>query len=161
MPNNAPSTMPRIAPVPALAERSAETPTTKPASNRSTGLDGTAPAKMTSTATGTMPIFAAATHLRGAVEFHRDGIKVSRLVMPAGSELPVHKVPDDVVIVVLRGKGVIFAQQEPRHVEAGSVVDLVPGEEHSIECFDEMELVITQMSLASRLPSAPLPPPAG
>lgn len=143
--------------------------TTKPAtapvrlSSRATGMAAVnpGPSKMVPTSTGTMPIFADATHLRGAVEFHRDGIKVSRLIMPAGSELPVHTVPHDLVIVVLRGKGIIYAQQEPRHVEAGSVVDLVPGEEHSIDCFDELELVITQMTLASRQAPQPPPPPAG
>lgn len=143
--------------------------TTKPAtapvrlSSRATGMPAVnpGPSKMVATSTGTMPIFADATHLRGAVEFHRDGIKVSRLIMPAGTELPVHTVPDDLVIVVLRGKGIVYAQQEPRHVEAGSVVDLVPGEEHSIDCFDELELVITQMTLASRQAPQPLPPPAG
>lgn len=158
--------------VSAAAREPADVPTsttTKPAtapvrmSSRSTGLPAAnpGPSKMVATATGTMPTFADAKHLRGAVEFHRDGIKVSRLIMPAGSELPVHTVPDDLVIVVLRGKGIVYAQQEPRHVEAGSVIDLVPGEQHSIDCFDEMELVITQMSLASRQAPLPPPPPAG
>jgi len=93
--------------------------------------------------------------------FHREGIKVSRVVMTAGSNLPLHSVDDDIVIVVVRGVGVIFAQQEPRHVQAGSIVDLVPHEEHSIECIEEMEFVICQVSLASREVTPPTMPPPG
>ncbi len=134
---------------------------TSPSARAASSQGRVATGGMMPTATGTMPVFADATHLSGAVVFHRDGIKVSRLIMPAGSELPAHTLTDDLVIVVVRGKGIIYAQQEPRHVEAGSVVDLVPGEEHSIDCFDEMELVITQVTLASRRDLAPPPPPAG
>ena len=99
--------------------------------------------------------------IRAAMVFRRDGIKVSRVVMTSGSELPVHSVDDDVVIVVIRGVGIVFAQQEPRHVEAGSIVDLVPGEEHSVECIEELEFVICQVSLASRIVTAPPVHPAG
>lgn len=99
--------------------------------------------------------------IRAAMVFRREGIKVSRVVMATGSELPVHSVDDDVVIVVIRGVGIVFAQQEPRHVEAGSIVDLVPGEEHSVECIEELEFVICQVSLASRIVTAPPVHPAG
>jgi quercetin dioxygenase-like cupin family protein len=99
--------------------------------------------------------------ITAAMIFHRDGIKVSRVMMDAGSELPVHSVDDDVVVVVARGVGIFYAQQEPRHVEAGAIVDLVPGEQHSVECLEEMEFVICQMSLASRAVVQPPPPPAG
>ncbi len=99
--------------------------------------------------------------IQAAMVFRREGIKVSRVVMASGSELPVHSVDDDVVIVVIRGVGIVFAQQEPRHVEAGSIVDLVPGEEHSVECIEELEFVICQFALASRIVAAPLVHPAG
>ena len=102
-----------------------------------------------------------ATPIRADMVFRREGIKVSRMVMASGSELPVHSVDDDVVIVVIRGVGIVFAQQEPRHVEAGSIVDLVPGEEHSVECIEELEFVICQVALASRIVTALPVHPAG
>ena len=96
-----------------------------------------------------------APHAEAKVLFNRDGMKASHLLMPAGTELPEHTVPGDVAIVVVRGKGVVYVQQEPRHVEAGDVVDLIAFEEHSIEAIDELELVIVQAALLSRPPVPP------
>ncbi|HEY1100309.1 MAG TPA: hypothetical protein VGF99_15330 [Myxococcota bacterium] len=159
-PASIPAPLTRPATRPPAPTPAAMSAVTFPASSSTIAANGgrVATGGMMPTATGTMPIFADATHLRGHVVFHRDGIKVSRLIMPAGTELPAHTLNDDLVIVVLRGKGIVYAQQEPRHVEAGSVVDLVPGEEHSIDCFEELELVITQASLASRQQQVYVPP---
>ena len=87
---------------------------------------------------------------RGEVVLQRDGLRVHHLVVNAGEELPETTVTDDVVFIVTRGRGVIYVMQEPRHVEAGDVIDVVPGETHSIEAIDELELTIVHASLASR-----------
>jgi quercetin dioxygenase-like cupin family protein len=81
--------------------------------------------------------------------FARDGLKASHIVVPAGTELPATALPDDAVIVVVRGTGIVYVQQEPRHVEAGGVIDLMPHEEHSIEALEELEVVIVEGALAS------------
>ncbi|MDP2341275.1 MAG: AraC family ligand binding domain-containing protein [Deltaproteobacteria bacterium] len=87
-----------------------------------------------------------------ALLFARDGMKASHIVVPPGTELGEHALPDDAVIVVVRGTGIIYVQQEPRHVEAGNVIDLVPNEEHSIEALEELELVIVESALAAHAP---------
>ena len=88
-------------------------------------------------------------HASAAVIFHRDGFKASRLVMPAGTELPEHSLPDDVVIVVVRGSGVVHVQLEPRRVQPGTVIELGPNEVHSVEAVEELELVFVQAALAA------------
>lgn len=88
-------------------------------------------------------------HAQAEVLFQRDGLKASHLIMPAGTQLPEHALLDDVAVVVVRGKGIIYVQQEARHVEAGSVIDLVPNEEHSVEAIEELELIIVQAALAA------------
>lgn len=85
---------------------------------------------------------------RGEVIVQRDGLRVHHLVMKPGAELPEHAAGDDVVIVVVRGKGIFYVQQEPRHVEAGDVLDFIPGESHSVEALEELELIITHAALA-------------
>ncbi len=93
-------------------------------------------------------------HALGEVLFFRDGLRATHLIMPAGTQLPEHALPDDAVVVVIRGKGVIYVQQEPRHVEGGTVVDLVPHEEYSIEAIEELEMITVQAALASHAPPA-------
>lgn len=96
------------------------------------------------------PVFAEPTRITAGIVFHRDGIKVSRMVMAADSELPPHSVPDDVMIVVLRGTGILMAGGTAHAMDAGTVIDLLPGERHSVVAIEELEFVICQVTLASR-----------
>jgi len=102
--------------------------------------------------TGAMPapIFAEPTRISAGVVFHRDGIKVSRVVMAADSELPTHNVLDNVMVVVLRGAGVLMASGLAHAMEVGTVIDLMPGEQHSIVAIEELEFIICQVALAHR-----------
>jgi quercetin dioxygenase-like cupin family protein len=85
---------------------------------------------------------------RGEVVIQRDGLRVHHLVLSPGRELPEHTADDDVVVIITRGKGVIYVMQEPRHVEAGDILDFVPGESHSVEALDELEMIIVHAALA-------------
>ena len=96
------------------------------------------------------PVFAEPTRISAGVVFHRDGIKVSRMVMAEGSQLPSHSVPDDVMIVVLHGTGILMAGGTAHAMDAGTVIDLLPGERHSVVGIKDLEFIICQMTLASR-----------
>jgi quercetin dioxygenase-like cupin family protein len=96
------------------------------------------------------PVFAEPTRISAGVVFHRDGIKVSRVVMAADSELPPHNVPDNVMVVVLRGTGILMACGTAHAMEAGTVIDLLPGEQHSVVGIEELEFIICQVTIANR-----------
>lgn len=89
---------------------------------------------------------------RGEVVLQRDGLRVVHLILNAGSELPDTTAVDDVVFLVTRGTGVIYEMQEPRHVEAGDVIDIVPGETYSIEAIEELEMTIVHATLPQPSP---------
>lgn len=96
---------------------------------------------------------------RGEVVMLRDGIKVSRLIIAPGRGLPPHSASQDMVVVVLRGRGRFIVDEKVRNVEAGDILDFEPDEHHAVEADEELELVLTE---CPRLPQpsadAPLVP---
>lgn len=96
---------------------------------------------------------------RGEVVMLRDGIKVSRLVLAPGRGLPPHSASEDLVVVVLRGRGRFIVEQEIRDVETGDILDFVPEEHHAVEADEELELVLVECPRRARLPPASPPLP--
>lgn len=84
----------------------------------------------------------------GEVLLQREGLRVHHLIMPPGAALPEHAAQDDVIIIITRGKGVFTVQGEARPVEAGDVLDFIPGEGHAVEATDELEMIIVHAALA-------------
>jgi quercetin dioxygenase-like cupin family protein len=104
----------------------------------------TANSAKTPTAKTTTHIEALVGHMHGNVVLHRDNVLVSRLVIPAGTTLAEHPAVADTLAIGLRGKGVIYVQQEVRHVSPGEVIDLNKGESFSVDAEDEVELIFVQ-----------------
>lgn len=85
---------------------------------------------------------------RGEVMLSRQNLRVARLIVPPNAPLKEHRSPDDVVIVVVRGVGMITVDGTTRRAKAGDAFDLRPGVPHSVSAHDEMELIVVHARLA-------------
>ena len=103
----------------------------KPATNTKKPLPSTTPA-------------APAGHMHGNVVLHRDRLLVSRLAIPAGTTLADHPAVEDTLVIGVSGKGVVYVQQEVRHVSPGEVIDIKKGESFSVEAIDNVDVIFVQ-----------------
>lgn len=74
---------------------------------------------------------------------------VTHLVIPAGKVVPKHHVPDDVIVVPIKGK-VIFGDVDHNHQETlvpGDIVKMVPGEWHDLKAVDDTEVMVIKSKL--------------
>jgi quercetin dioxygenase-like cupin family protein len=78
----------------------------------------------------------------------RDGLKVVRLVVPAGVEVPEHHATVDVVATVVRGMGTFTVAGESRAIGPGDVVEMAPRVRHALRAQDELELIVVHARLA-------------
>ena len=85
---------------------------------------------------------------RGEVVLSRQNLRVARLIVPPNAPLMEHRSPDDVVIVVVRGVGMITVNGTTRRVKVGDAIDIRPGAAHSVSAHDELELVVVHARLA-------------
>ena len=84
---------------------------------------------------------------RGEVVLSRQNLRVARMIVPANAPNKEHRSPDDVVIVVVRGVGLITLDGTQRRVRAGDAIDVRPGVPHSFAAQDELELVVVHARL--------------
>ena len=91
---------------------------------------------------------AAGVRERGEVMLARQNLRVARLIVPANAPVKTHRSPDDVVIVVVRGYGMINVDGTLRRVKTGDAIDVRPGAPHAVSAHEEMELVVVHSRLA-------------
>ena len=75
---------------------------------------------------------------------------VTHLVIPAGKAVPKHHVPEDVVVVPIKGR-VVF--EDVSHATAqtlapGDIVKLAPNEWHALEAVTDTEVMVIKSQLA-------------
>ena len=78
-----------------------------------------------------------------------DGLKVVRLRVSAGQQVPEHHANVDVVATVVSGRGTFTVAGRPRAVEPGAVIVMLPRERHSITAETDLELVVVHARLAA------------
>ena len=69
---------------------------------------------------------------------------VTHLVIPAGEAVPKHHVPEDVVVVPIKGRVVFEAQT----IGPGDIVKLAPNEWHALEAITDTEVMVIKSQLA-------------
>ena len=65
---------------------------------------------------------------------------VTHLVIPAGKAVPKHHVPEDVVVVPIKGR-VVFE-------DVSNIVKLAPNEWHALEAVTDTEVMVIKSQLA-------------
>ena len=74
---------------------------------------------------------------------------VTHLVIPAGKAVPKHHVPEDVVVVPIKGR-VVFEDVSNGTAQAlvpGDIVKLAPNEWHALEAVTDTEVMVIKSQL--------------
>jgi quercetin dioxygenase-like cupin family protein len=72
-----------------------------------------------------------------------DKIELIRLVVPAGKEIPPHKVAGEITVQCLEGRVAFTAVGETRDLQAGHICYLSGGEEHSVKGLEDASVLLT------------------
>jgi len=70
-------------------------------------------------------------------------LEVIRLVLPAGKEIAKHKVPGEITVQCLEGGIEFTAQERTQRLEAGQMLFLSSGEEHSLKGLTDASVLVT------------------
>lgn len=72
-----------------------------------------------------------------------DALEVIRLVVPAGKQIPSHKVPGEITVQCLEGRVAFTALGETRELEAGQLLYLPGGADHALEGLEDASVLVT------------------
>ena len=72
-----------------------------------------------------------------------DHVDVFRLSMPAGKELPEHKVASVITIQCLEGEVEVVAHDRSQAMRAGTMVYLSGGEPHAVRALEDSSILVT------------------
>jgi quercetin dioxygenase-like cupin family protein len=70
-------------------------------------------------------------------------LEIIRLVVPAGKEIRPHRVPGEITVQCLEGRVAFTALGQTRELEAGQLVYLTGGEEHSVKGLEDASVLLT------------------
>lgn len=70
-------------------------------------------------------------------------LEVIRLVLPAGKEIAKHQVPGEITVQCLEGSVEFTSQGRPQHLDAGQMLFLSGGEEHSLKGLTDASVLVT------------------
>ena len=70
-------------------------------------------------------------------------LEVIRLVVPAGKEIPSHKVSGEITVQCLEGRAAITALGRTQELGAGQMLFLPGGEEHAVKGTEDASVLVT------------------
>lgn len=72
-----------------------------------------------------------------------DSLEVIRLVVPAGKEIPPHKVTGEITVQCLEGRIEFNTPQGPKQLQAGEMLYLAGSQEHCVKGIDNSSVLVT------------------
>ncbi|MDF2549472.1 MAG: putative globin-like protein [Chlamydiales bacterium] len=81
---------------------------------------------------------------------NRPGLKVVHFNLSKGDIIPEHATNVDVVVTVIRGKGIFTINGIPHEMAPGVILDMPPHAPHSIQATENLEFVAIHMHLATQ-----------
>ena len=69
--------------------------------------------------------------------------EVIRLVLPAGKEIPPHKVSGEITVQCLEGRVAFKALGQTQELEAGQMIYLAGDDEHSLASLEDASVLVT------------------
>ena len=84
------------------------------------------------------------THVQSEILASRTGFKIVRVKLPPEETLPLHRANGEVAIIVAAGEGRIRVGSREYPAEPGTVIEVPPNVEHSIESDEGLDLVLVQ-----------------
>lgn len=73
---------------------------------------------------------------------------VTHLVLRKGQEIPTHQVSFSAIVVPIKGRVTFTGPTESVELAPGKIVQLTPGESHSLTGLEDAELMVVKMVLA-------------
>ncbi|QXL85677.1 cupin domain-containing protein [Comamonas sp. NLF-1-9] len=75
-------------------------------------------------------------------------LEVVRVVLPAGSELPLHETPGEITLYCIEGEVQFTVAGQPRPLRAGDWIHLQPRAPHALRATRDASLLLTICLLA-------------
>lgn len=72
-----------------------------------------------------------------------DEMELARLVMPAGKEIPTHKVSGPIMVHCINGKIEFTAMSKTQALMPGQLLHLMPDEPHSLKAVEDSVVLLT------------------
>ena len=72
-----------------------------------------------------------------------DRLEVIRLLLPAGKEIPPHKVPGDITVQCLEGRVAFSSRDATQELQAGQMCYLAGGTEHAVKGLEDASVLVT------------------
>lgn len=73
-------------------------------------------------------------------------MELIRLVLPAGKEIPTHKVPGEITVQCLEGRAAFVSEGKTQELTAGQLLYLAGGEPHAVKGIEASSLLVTILS---------------
>jgi quercetin dioxygenase-like cupin family protein len=83
------------------------------------------------------------------IVINHHGLKVLRLNLAKGEEIPEHSTDTDVVVVVIEGEAIFSTNGHSNLIKKGDIFELKPGTPHAITAITDLELIVNQMQLST------------
>lgn len=98
------------------------------------------------------PLGEAVGNARTATLIKTTRLEVLRLILPAGKEIPTHKVQGEITVHCLEGRAAFTALGRTQELAAGQMLFLPGGEEHSIRGVEDASVLVTLQLAAGTSP---------
>ena len=89
------------------------------------------------------PLASALTGAKTSTLIKTDTLEVIRLVLPAGKELPAHRVAGEITVQCLEGRIAFTAGDATHELAAGDFLYLSGGETHSLRGIEDASVLVT------------------
>lgn len=84
------------------------------------------------------------------VVIQRPGLKVVHFYLSKGDRIPEHHTNADVVVTVIRGKGIFTIDSIDHSLSPGTVLEMAPYTPHAIAALEDLEFVAVHMHLGGK-----------
>jgi quercetin dioxygenase-like cupin family protein len=89
------------------------------------------------------PLASALSNAKTSTLVKTDTLEVIRLVVPAGKEVPAHRVAGEITVQCLEGRVAFTAGDATRELAAGDLLYLSGGESHSLRGIEDASVLVT------------------
>ena len=99
-----------------------------------------------------VPLGAEIGQAKSATLLETNQLQLIRLVVPAGKEIPPHRVPTEVIVHVVEGQVNFQHDGQETELRAGDVMFLCPEELHSLRGIQDSTVLVTRLKPHAELP---------
>lgn len=107
-----------------------------------------------------LPLGAALREATSTTLMKTAGLELIRLVIPAGKEIPPHRVSGETTVQCLEGQVVFYHDGKALEMLPGDMMHLCPAENHSLKGIKDSSVLVTRLrphadELPERFPAGP------